>query len=401
MSKVKNIGVFGRRNSGKSSLINSVIGQTVAIVSDTPGTTTDPVRKRIEIFGIGPVNFIDTAGIDDVGELGFQRVKRSKAIMNQIDLALLLFTNNTFNYYEIELIESFRKLEIPIILVHNQSDIISLDSNLAGELASKYGVDVVSFSSNHIDEDLQQKDIQTLTYLIVNGLKSSTINELTMFEGLLKNEDVVVLVCPVDSEAPEGRLILPQQNAIREVLDNNGVAIVLQPQNLESYFSSNRSKPKLVVTDSQAFETVNKLVPQDIPLTGFSILLARAKGDFESYLKGTPTIDSLPEGAKVLILESCTHHSTCDDIGTNKLPKLLSKRTGKTFEFVNVSGLDDLPNDPKEFDLVIHCGACMITHRQLLNRLRVFTALGVPVTNYGMALAWCNGIYDRAINLFI
>lgn len=400
MSKAKNIGVFGKRNSGKSSLINIISGEDVAIVSQIPGTTTDPVRKRMEVFGIGPVSFIDTAGIDDSGDLGKQRVARTKRVISQIDLALLLFTNNEFDIFETDLIQLFKKENIPFIIIHNQSDIIAMDHALALELTGKYNVDLLEFSCSLIDENEQKDLVETLTALIVKNIHGSALTEIAMFEDLIAKDDHIVLVCPVDSEAPEGRLILPQVNAIRDSLDNDCVAIVLQPHNLEKYLQTCAVKPKIVVTDSQAFESVSKAVPEDIPMTGFSILLARAKGDFESYLQGTPKIDELKENDRVLILESCSHHSTCDDIGRVKLPRLLQKHTGKTLQFDVVAGLDNIDRKITDYALIIQCGACMITHRQLINRLRPAIEAGVPVTNYGMALAWCMGIYKRAIKLF-
>lgn len=401
MSKAKNIGVFGKRNSGKSSLINIISGEDVAIVSEIPGTTTDPVRKRMEVFGIGPVSFIDTAGIDDSGDLGTQRVARTKRVISQIDLALLLFTDNQFDKFETDLIALFKKEQIPFIIIHNQSDIIAMDQALALELTEMYNSDVLEFSCSLLD-DLKQKElIETLTALIVKNIQGSALTEIAMFEDLIAKDDHVVLVCPVDSEAPEGRLILPQVNAIRDALDNDCIAIVLQPHNLEKYLQNCGVKPKIVVTDSQAFEAVSKAVPADIPMTGFSVLLARAKGAFDSYLKGTPQIDNLKENDCILILESCSHHSTCDDIGRVKLPRLLQKHTGKTLQWDVVAGLDNIERDIKEYAMVIQCGACMITHRQLINRLRPAIEAGVPISNYGMALAWCTGIYKRATSMFV
>ena len=323
MSKVKNIGVFGRRNSGKSSLINTICGQDIAIVSDTPGTTTDPVKKRMEIFGIGPVNFIDTAGIDDEGELGQQRVARTKRVISQIDLALLLFTDNTFEKFEKDLVSKFIKEEIPFILIHNQSDIISLDEAKADELRDRYKSDLLEFSCSMLNDEDQERAVAELTSLIVKNINSSAILEKGMFEDLVVAGDLVVLVCPIDSEAPEGRLILPQVNAIRDLLDRNCIPVVVQPSELKCFLERSSILPKLVVTDSQAFDKVSEIVPKEIPLTGFSVILARCKGDFESYLKGPPAIDTLKNGDRVLVLESCSHHSTCDDIGRVKLPRLL------------------------------------------------------------------------------
>ncbi len=400
MSKARFIGVFGKRNSGKSSLINVFAGQNVAIVSDTPGTTTDPVKKRMEIFGIGPVVLVDTAGIDDTGQLGNQRVAKTKEVISQIDVALLLFTNNQIDKFELDLIEQFQQEDIPFILIHNQSDIISLDSSLGLELTERFKSDVVEFSCSLLDSSEQNRMVEMLTSLIVKAVSGSPYTDKTLFEGLVEKDDIVILVCPIDSEAPEGRLILPQVNAIRDLLDRDATAVVLQPGNLEKYIRENRTNIKMVVTDSQAFEEVDKAVPADIPLTGFSVILARSKGNFHHYIKGTPLIDKLNDGDKVLILESCSHHSSCDDIGRVKIPKLLEKRTGKKIYWDIVAGLDPLPEDIEKYKLVIQCGGCMITNRQLASRLRSAIRKGVPVTNYGMTLAYCMGIYDRATAMF-
>jgi [FeFe] hydrogenase H-cluster maturation GTPase HydF len=400
MSNIKYIGVFGKRNTGKSSLINTVSGQDVAIVSQTPGTTTDPVKKRMEIFGIGPVVFVDTAGIDDHGELGMQRIGKTKEVISQIDIALLLFTNNEFGPYEIELVNRFEKARLPFIIIHNQSDIIAFDEGLALELGEKYKCDVVEFSCTLLDDKEQSIMVDTLVSLIVKNVSDPAFASKKLFDGLAGKGDVVVLVCPVDSETPEGRIILPQVNAIRDLLDKEACAVVVQPQNLETFLVSCKGSVKLVVTDSQVFDKVSKIVPQDIPLTGFSVLLARIKGSFANYLDGTPVIDRLEENDKVLILESCSHHTSCDDIGRVKIPALLSKRTGEKVQWDVIAGLDPLPQDMSQYKLVIQCGGCMITNRQLAARINHALELGIPVTNYGMALAWCMGIYERATEMF-
>ncbi|HRT84176.1 MAG TPA: [FeFe] hydrogenase H-cluster maturation GTPase HydF [Bacteroidales bacterium] len=397
MSKVRHIGVFGRRNTGKSSLINILVGQDVAIVSNVPGTTTDPVRKRMEINGIGPVVFIDTAGIDDSGVLGEQRVEKTKSVIKIIDLAILIFTNNQIEKYELDLISSFREEGIPFIMLHNQSDIVPLDPELALDLSEKENIDVLEFSCSLLDEDDQNKAIDTLISMIVFELQKSEAVSKTILEGLVEKGDHIVLVCPIDSEAPEGRLILPQVNAIRDALDRKAVAIVIQPEQLGDYLKYLSVKPKLVVTDSQVFEMVSKIVPEDIPLTGFSLLLARVKGAFQYYLNGIYSIDNLKDGDKILILESCTHHATCDDIGRVKIPNLLKKKSGKQLTFDIVGGLDTLPEDICSYSMVIQCGGCMITDRQLQSRLRPAIKAGIPVANYGMVIAYCTGIYNRAI----
>ena len=400
MNKAKFVGVFGRRNSGKSSLINTLSGEQVAIVSETPGTTTDPVKKRMEIFGVGPCVFIDTAGIDDAGDLGNMRVAKTRQVIDTIDLAILLYTNNELGHFELELLNSFKNNNIPVIIVHNQSDIIPMDKELAMEITAKHQIDVIEFTCGMLDEAAQKEAVEQLTSLIVKGLSQSPFAERGLFEGLVETDDIVVLVTPIDSEAPEGRIILPQVNAIRDVLDRGGVSVVLQPAAIENYFKNNNKKIKIVVTDSQAFEFVNQAVPKDIPLTGFSVLLARSKADFENYLKGTPKIDELKDGDRILILESCSHHSSCDDIGRVKIPKLLLKRTGKKIEWDVVAGLDKIPLPIEDYALVVQCGGCMITQRQLMMRLNPAVKKSVPVTNYGMTLAWCMGIYERAIAPF-
>lgn len=400
MSKVKYIGVFGRRNSGKSSLINVISGQEVAIVSDTPGTTTDPVKKRMEIPSIGPVVLVDTAGIDDIGTLGLQRVAKTKEVIAQIDLALLLFTNNEIGKFEIELIKRFEKEEVPFIIVHNQSDIIPLDSGVALELGEKFKTDIVEFSCSLLNDNEQSEAVSFLVSLMAKSLDHAPYAQKTLFEEIVSKDDVVVLVCPIDSETPQGRLILPQVNAIRDLLDKDATAVVLQPANLKEYLSSCGNNVKMVVTDSQVFDIVAKDVPDNIPLTGFSVLLARSKGSFENYLKGTSAIDTLKEGDRVLILESCSHHSSCEDIGRVKIPAMLAKHTGKVILWDIVAGLDPLPASLSSYKLVIQCGGCMITNRQLAARLRKAISLGIPVTNYGMTLAWCMGIYNRATEIF-
>lgn len=354
----------------------------------------------MEIFGIGPVVFVDTAGIDDHGELGMQRIGKTKEVISQIDIALLLFTNNEFGPYEIELVNRFEKARLPFIIIHNQSDIIAFDEGLALELGEKYKCDVVEFSCTLLDDKEQSIMVDTLVSLIVKNVSDPAFASKKLFDGLAGKGDVVVLVCPVDSETPEGRIILPQVNAIRDLLDKEACAVVVQPQNLETFLVSCKGSVKLVVTDSQVFDKVSKIVPQDIPLTGFSVLLARIKGSFANYLDGTPVIDRLEENDKVLILESCSHHTSCDDIGRVKIPALLSKRTGKKVQWDVIAGLDPLPQDMSQYKLVIQCGGCMITNRQLAARINHALELGIPVTNYGMALAWCMGIYERATEMF-
>lgn len=408
MVKVRNIGIFGKCNVGKSTLINMLAGQEVAIVSSQAGTTTDAVRKRIEIPEIGPCNLIDTAGFDDRSELGEQRTRKSRAVMNQIDMAILLFTGNIFANEEKSLLDELKKKDIPVLAVHSQSDILPLDVDLAMELNSLYGVDVVEFSAAILDEEKQRVAIDQLVSFIIKELLVYIQNneERTILEGIVNEGDKIVLVCPVDSEAPQGRLILPQVMAIRDILDQNGVAVVLKPEQLKDYMEKNGNQVSLVVTDSQVFKEVEALVPANVPLTSFSILMARAKGPYKDYLQGMKSIDALKDGDTVLMLESCTHHSTCEDIGRVKIPRrlvsYLTARNGGVpvdikFEFV--AGLDEIPAKDN-YALAIQCGGCMVTRKQLVNRINFLKERNIPVVNYGMTLAYLGGIMDR-VSLFM
>lgn len=390
---VKHIGIFGRTNVGKSSLINLLLGQDFAIVSEQAGTTTDPVKKRMEIPGIGPVQLIDTAGVGDTTQVGAQRIGKTLKLVEEVDLAILVFAGNFFGKEEKDLLMQFKENDVPVVVVHNQSDIVPLDCGVAGDLTNMYGCDVVEFSCCMMDPQEQRDAVEMLVAFITKGLLLQG-GEKTIMEGLVEPGDNIVLVCPIDSEAPAGRLILPQVMAIRDILDNGGVATVLQPGQLEGYLQGN-TPVKLVVTDSQVFKEVSAIVPQEVPLTSFSVLMARAKGPFEEYLKGVEAIAALKEGDNVLVLESCTHHTSCEDIGRVKIPMMLQKKAGCKLNFTFVSGLDELP--PLDgFALALQCGGCMVTRRQLCNRIRRVVAAGVPVTNYGMCIAYVTGIFARA-----
>ena len=387
------IGIYGKRNSGKSTTINFLAGQDVAIVSDVAGTTTDPVKKSFEITGFGPVVLVDTAGIDDVGELGQLRIQKTLESIKSVDLALLVITNNTLASDEEHLIEEFAKTDTPFVIVHNQSDRIELLPEFSNKLTEKYNSPVVSLSA------LKREGLETLLTAIKNTIPEYSYKTPSLLGDLVSYGDVVLLITPIDVEAPAGRLILPQVQAIRDVLDNDAVAIVLKEREVDGFLKRTGIKPALAVTDSQIFNKADAAIPRDIPLTSFSTLLARFKGDFENYLKGTPKIAELRDGDKVLILESCTHHVSCDDIGRVKIPRWLSQFTGKKLDYTVVTGLDKLPNIT-DYALVIQCGGCVITRKQLMNRLRPAIQGGVPVTNYGMAIAYVQGIYNRAIAPF-
>ena len=403
------IGIFGRRNVGKSSLINALTEQDLAIVSAVAGTTTDPVKKSIELLGIGKSVIIDTAGFDDDSELGKQRIKKTKQILQHIDFAILVFSENQFDHHEKEWCENFRKYEVPFVVVHNKCDLVSLNGELKNELQGLYSTTVIDVSAvskvglSKISEGIKQ--ILRFAQDDTNSIQhANTIHQsplITNHLSLITNKnDAVVLVTPIDSAAPAGRLILPQVQTIRAILDEHAIAITCKPEQLQQTLDSLKTPPTLVITDSQAFSEVEKIVPQNCRLTSFSILLARQKGDFEAYLRGTPHIGKLKDGDKILVLESCTHQRTCEDIGRVKLPNLLQQFTGKTLHFEFISGLSPLPNDWDTFAMVFQCGACMITQKQLHNRLKSFIDKGIPVSNYGMALAYINGIFERATAFF-
>lgn len=395
MSKGKDqkphIGIFGRRNYGKSSLINCLSGQEIAIVSNIAGTTTDPVKKSIEIDGIGPVILVDTAGIDDTGELGKQRVRKSLQAIPNMDLAVLVITKNELGSFEEDLIERFHKKELPFVIVHNKSDETPINSDFLSETEARVGFPIIPFSC------IQPDNLEKLVEEMRKNIPESAYKSNTLIGDLIQAGDTVLLVTPIDDEAPEGRLILPQVQLIRDVLDNDAAAVVVKERELDDYIRKMSPKPALVVTDSQVFLKVDGSVPNDIPMTSFSIVLARQKGAFEDYLKGTYALGKLKDGDKVLLLESCTHHVSCDDIGRVKIPRWLNQFSGKKLEYQVVSGLDNVPGEIKDYSIVIQCGGCVITKRQVHSRLQPAIDAGVPVTNYGMAIAFVQGIYQRAI----
>lgn len=386
------IGIFGRRNSGKSSLINLITNQEIAIVSGQPGTTTDPVSKTVEIPSIGPVVIVDTAGIDDEGELGTKRVKRSLEVIKRVDCAVLLISGNQFGSYELSLIENFNSYSVPYITVHNKSDQTRMGSLTKNIIREHTNTDVIDFSIYH--SSAADKLIAEIKKII----PESIYRQPSLINDIVSPGDIILFVITTDSEAPEGRLILPQNIAIRNALDSHCVSIVINNTELDD-FLKHGIKPNMVITDSQVFDEVGKKIPDNIPLTSFSIIFARQKGYFDKYLEGTPHISKLKDGDKVLIMESCTHQINCSDIGRVQIPKLLKRFTGKELTFSFVSGLSEI-SDINSFSLVIQCGGCMVTRKQLTNRLNDAIKANIPITNYGMALAYVNGIFDRAVNPF-
>ncbi|MBQ6310436.1 MAG: [Bacteroidales bacterium] len=389
--EVRNIIVLGRRNVGKSSLVNLLTGQNVSIVSDVAGTTTDPVRKRMEIKGVGPCNIVDTAGVDDSGDVG---ALRSDASLRQVvgaDLALLVFTGNTFGDYERALAEALKKSKAPFILVHNQEDIEHLEEDVRASLSDEFMCPVVRFTCL---KNISEMYISELVDAISGLLKSSGESDMDLVPKSLAGEgDRVLLVCPIDEGAPEGRLILPQVQVLRSLLDNKAVVTVIQPSELKDVFPG--GKYKVVITDSQAFSEVAAAVPKGIPVGSFSILFARRKGPFKLFMESVAAIDLLKDGDKVLIMESCTHRASCDDIGRVKIPALLRRFTGKELSFEFVSGNDPLPEDFQSFAIALQCGGCMATATQISSRVAAVAENNVPVTNYGLAIAYMKGLFSN------
>jgi len=388
------IGIFGRRNIGKSSIINTLSGQDVAIVSDVAGTTTDPVKKSMEISGIGPVILIDTAGIDDTGDLGKKRIEKSKEVLKTIDAALLVIADNIFGDEEKKLIDEFVNYKIPYVIVHNKTDLEPLNNQTQQQISDYSQAFVLEFST------IKPTGIEILIDNLREIIPESAYINRSLIGDLLKYGDTVLLITPIDIEAPEGRLILPQIQVIRDILDNDCVAVVAKEREIDTYIKKMQPPPALAITDSQVFPKADASIPKNIPLTSFSIILARHKGDFTNYLKGTPHLSNLKDGDRILILESCSHHVSCDDIGRVKIPRWISNFSGKKLEFEVVAGLNKLPLDIQNYAMVIQCGGCMITRKQIINRLKPAIEAEIPVTNYGMAIAWVHGIYQRAVAPF-
>ena len=379
------IGFFGRTNAGKSSLVNRITNQDLAIVSDTKGTTTDPVYKAMEILPLGPVVIIDTPGFDDDGVLGEKRISRTKLVLNKTDVAVLVVDLvEGMAKTDEQLIGLFEQKGIPYIIAYNKADLKETVS--AGRPNEIY---VSSVTGKNVDE---------LKEMIAKaGLQKPAAAPL--ISDLIKPGDTVVLVIPIDGSAPKGRIILPQQQVLREVLDSNALAYIAQDTDLAKLLSNMKEKPALVVTDSQAFGKVSKIVPPDIKLTSFSILLARHKGFLESAVRGVRAIDTIEDGDTILISEGCTHHRQCEDIGTYKIPKWLKEYTGKTFNIETTSGLS-FAEDLSRYKMIIHCGGCMLNDREMMYRTKCANDCGIPMTNYGTAIAYMHGILWRSLEVF-
>lgn len=379
------IGFFGLRNAGKSSVVNAVTGQKLSLVSDIKGTTTDPVKKAMELLPLGPVVIVDTPGIDDEGDLGRMRVKRAKQALNYTDIAVLVVDGEKgLQSGDNELISLFKTKNIPHIVAYNKSDLIS---------------DIAEVSENEIYVSaLTQHNINELKEMIARKAKVRE-NSKRIVADLICPNDLVVLVVPIDESAPKGRLILPQQQVIREVIECGATAVVCRDTELRATLASLSKKPKLVITDSQVFEKVSADTPFDIPLTSFSILFVRYKGDLRAAVHGAAQLNKLNDGDKILISEGCTHHRQCNDIGTVKMPGWLKKHSGKELVFDFTSG-SEFPEDLSEYSLIVHCGGCMLNAREMQSRVGQAQDSNVPMTNYGIAIAHMHGILKRSIELF-
>lgn len=379
------IGFFGLRNAGKSSVVNAVTGQKLSLVSDVKGTTTDPVQKAMELLPLGPVVIIDTPGIDDTGTLGEMRAERARQTLTHTDIAILVTDADTpLTETETELTDVFKEKNIPYITVYNKSDLLgSVPAPGENEI-------YVSAKNNTNIYELKE---------LIGSLSGKSKEQKPILGDLINKNDIAVLVTPIDSAAPKGRMILPQQNAIRDVLDNSCINIVVKESELEYALSIMNKKPKIVVTDSQAFEKVSKIVPEDIALTSFSIVFARYKGILKEAVKGASTLNKLKDGDRILISEGCTHHRQCEDIGTVKLPKWITAFSGKKLEFEFTSGRE-FPDDVSSYALVIHCGGCMLNEREMISRMQTCVNEGTPITNYGTAIAFMNNILKRTLKVF-
>lgn len=390
------IGFFGRRNAGKSSLVNAVTGQELAIVSEVRGTTTDPVYKSMELLPLGPVVIIDTPGIDDEGELGLKRVGKSRQVLNKTDIAILVVDGQEGKgRWEEEMIALFERKEIPYLVAYNKSDLAE-----TGESGSTEPEKQISASTGTGSHEIRVSaktgaNIQELKERMAR-MVSSGGNGRVLVGDLIEPGDMVVLVVPIDKAAPKGRLILPQQQVIRDVLDHGASASICREDELPHVLGNLKEEPKLVITDSQVFPLVDKMTPAHIAMTSFSILFARYKGNLSQACKGAFALDGIEDGDKILISEGCTHHRQCGDIGTDKLPRWIREYTGKEPEFVFTSGTE-FPEDISPYRLVVHCGGCMLNEREMRYRLRSAADQGIPMTNYGILIAYMKGILQRSI----
>ena len=388
------IGFFGKRNAGKSSVVNKIIGQELSIVSDTLGTTTDVNQKSMELLPLGPVVLMDTAGIDDIGDLGKMRVEKTRAALTRTDVAVIVFDNNPVLDIELNFLNTIKEKGIPILAILNKTDIANLPESEV-EKIKELSDNILKISAK-CDKDFVSKFKEAL----IKILPEDFIQEIPILSDIVKPLETAILVVPIDKEAPKGRLILPQLNVLRDLLDIGAVSVVCRENELEETLNRLVSLPKIVVTDSQAFKKVAAIVPENVFLTSFSIIFARLKGDLKTFINGAKKLENLSDGDIILILESCSHHSVEDDIGKIKIPRLVRNYSGKEIIFEHFSG-HDFPKDISKYSLIIHCGACMTNRREILNRINISIKNNIPITNYGIAIAKCLGILERAIKPFV
>ena len=398
-SERTHIGIFGKRNAGKSSVINAITGQSLAIVSDIKGTTTDPVLKSMELLPLGPVVLIDTPGLDDEGDLGHLRIQKAYQILNKTDIALLVIDGTAgMTAEDYQILDRIRAKNIPYLIVFNKADLVP-DADTSDTDTSNADTSDTADAANVIW-------VSTVTGLHIQELKERLATLLpdedsgkTILGDLIRPSDFIVLVVPIDKAAPKGRLILPQQQTIRDILDHNAISIVVKETDLKHTLETLGKKPALVITDSQVFDKAAADTPSDIPLTSFSILFARYKGNLKTLVDGARMLRHLENGDKILISEGCTHHRQCDDIGTVKLPRLIRNYTGKELEFEFTSGTE-FPFSLEKYRLIVHCGGCMLNEREMKYRIRCAEDAGIPITNYGTAIACMKGILERSIEIF-
>lgn len=389
------IGIFGKTNVGKSAFLNRITNQDISIVSEIAGTTTDVVEKSMELLPVGAVVFLDTAGINDTTALGKERIEKTMKVINRTDVAVIICDYKGFDEYEIGLVKKFEELKIPFMVVVNKSDVEEISDVALEKIKSVVGENTpILKTSATSDKEIVFK----FKAKLVKMLPEDFVNSPKIVGDLVPPKSTVILVIPIDKEAPKGRIILPQVQTIRDLLDSDCLSYSVKVSELEEAINNLKEPPALVVTDSQAFREVSQIVPENIPLTSFSILFARLKGDLKAFAEGAKAIDELKDGDKVLILESCTHHAIEDDIGRVKIPNLLLKKTGKNLVIENYAG-HDLP-DISKYNLIIHCGACMTNRREVLSRILLANEKGIPITNYGMTISYCLGIMDRAMKIF-
>ena len=391
-SERTHIGIFGKRNAGKSSVINAITGQSLAIVSDIKGTTTDPVLKSMELLPLGPVVLIDTPGLDDEGDLGHLRIQKAYQILNKTDIALLVIDGTAgMTAEDYQILDRIRAKNIPYLIVFNKADLApDADTSDTADAADAANVIWVSAVTGLHIQELKER----LATLLPDEDSGKTI-----LGDLIRPSDFIVLVVPIDKAAPKGRLILPQQQTIRDILDHNAISIVVKETDLKHTLETLGKKPALVITDSQVFDKAAADTPSDIPLTSFSILFARYKGNLKTLVDGARMLRHLENGDKILISEGCTHHRQCDDIGTVKLPRLIRNYTGKELEFEFTSGTE-FPFSLEKYRLIVHCGGCMLNEREMKYRIRCAEDAGIPITNYGTAIACMKGILERSIEIF-